>query len=79
MAVYILATNDVVVDGAVEGRFRNEGDAQRFAEWWEHTPGEVVGPDGFVCGSRQRNVSITAGFVECPMIDGVVYVPTSIN
>lgn len=74
MAVYILPVF-VVVPGAPtqpyeneeKGQtFTNEESAYRWSNWWKFDQG-------------RRDTEIIEDYVECPMIDGVVYIPEEIN
>lgn len=74
MRVYILPVF-VVVPGAPVQPYENEEagetftqeeSAERWANWWRFDQG-------------RRDTQVLESFVECPMVDGLVYIPEEIN
>lgn len=74
MGMYILPIFKVVpgaprAEYESEGKaesFRNQADAEYYASWWAVDQG-------------RKDTVIVNGYAECPVINGVVYVPPSIN
>lgn len=63
MSSYILKTHRVYVNGKLEAEYRTESCALNYASWWKMDQGK-------------RDVIVAEGYIECPVINGQVYIPT---
>lgn len=65
MKTYILKTYDIIANGKKIARFTNEITAREIAHALEDIP--------------TIDIQVVTGFEECPVINGVVYVPENIK